>query len=144
MKGNSQKNSGLTTRQWALYNFLKDNYQENYYISKRTICTWLPEHYQIKENDTRMCREIENDVRKINSCDVIQKIIVSNKTGYKIGSQEECRKYLDKRFLRDLKNLKLNWKLQDKIENDEQMRFTFSNYERNYIETFISALERGK
>lgn len=141
MKNNKKS---LTTRQWDLYNFLKDNYKDNYYISKHTICAWLPQHYQIKENETRCCRAIEYDVRAINNCDIIQKIIVSNKNGYKIGSSEECARYVDKRFLRDLKNLKLNWKLQQKIEDNDQMRFTFTNYERNFIETFIKDLEGRK
>ena len=83
----------MTTRQWALYNFLKNNYQEGVYISKRTICDNLSEFYQIKKNETRACRIMENDIREINNSDLIQKIIVSNKQGYKIGTKEECNNY---------------------------------------------------
>ena len=136
--------SNLTTRQWALYKFLKDNYKEGYYISKETICTWLPEYYQIRDNETRTCRTMEEDIREINNCDLIPKIIVSNKNGYKIGNKQECEKYIKKRFIRDLKNLKLNWKLKNKVEEDGQIRFTFGKgFEREYIEAFIKELERG-
>ena len=137
-----KKEATLTTRQWDLYIFLKTYYKEGVYISKQTICRNLPQHYQIKDKETRTCRAIENDIRKINNSDLIQKIIVSNKNGYKIGSKEECEKYIEKRFLRDLKNLKLNWKLVDKVESDGQCRFTFGKgYERDYVETFINGLE---
>ena len=128
----------LTTRQWALYNFLKDNYEDGLYISKETICTWLPEHYQIKDNETRTCRTIENDIREINNCDLIQKIIVSNKVGYKIGNKEECLRYLKKRWDRDIKSIELNRKLSEKVGLDNQMRLTFGKgFERDYIETFM-------
>lgn len=136
------KEETLTTRQWDLYIFLKTYYKEGYYISKQTICKNLPQHYQIKDNETRTCRTLENDVRKINNSGLIQKIIVSNKNGYKIGNEQECEKYIQKRFLRDLKSLKLNWKLVDKVEMDGQCKFTFGKgYERNYVETFIKDLE---
>lgn len=138
MKDNTTKTPTLTTRQWALYNFLKENYGENYYISKETICQWLPEHYQIKDNETRTCRTIESDIRAINDSDLIQKIIVSNKTGYKIGNEVECLCYLKKRWERDLKSIQLNRKLTEKVGLNNQMRLTFGKgYERDYIETFM-------
>ena len=129
---------GLTTRQWALYNYLKNNYEEGTYITKQAICRDLPNFYEIKNDETRVCRTIEEDVRVINDCDTIQKLIVSNRTGYKIGSRHECAKYIERRFQRDLKSLKLNWKLLRKVEENGQCRFTFGEgYERNFIETFI-------
>ena len=43
----------MTTRQWMLYNFLKDNYSDNKYISKKEICDALPEYFQIKDGETK-------------------------------------------------------------------------------------------
>lgn len=126
----------LTTRQWNLYNYLKDNYDRNCYISKKEICNALPQHYQIKEQETRTCRTLEYDIRAINNSNVIQKIIVSNRTGYKIGNEQEVTAYLNKRFRRDLKSLKLNWDLSRKVALDGQMRLAFGK-EKNVIETFI-------
>ena len=57
----------MTPRQWALYRFLKDNYSDDKYISKTEICNELPEYYSIKEGETRLCRDIEFDVRDINA-----------------------------------------------------------------------------
>lgn len=126
----------LTTRQWDLYNFLKSQFEEGRYISKKEICNALPQHYDFNTKQTRLCRIIENDVRAINECNIIQKIIVSNHNGYKIGSKEECERYIEKRFIRDLKNLKLNWALSKKMNLDGQMRLTI-NKERDFIEAFI-------
>ena len=131
-----RKTKKLTTRQWKLYNFLKENYEEGRYISKDEICNGLPEYYSINLKETRKCRSIESDVRTINFDDTIQKIIVSNKYGYKIGNEEECKKYIEKRFSRELKNLKLDWLLANKVGMNNQMRLQFAN-ERDYIETFM-------
>lgn len=123
----------LNTRQWDLYNFLKQKYPEGRFISKNEIAEALPEHYQVKDGETRKCRAIENDIRFINKCELIQKIIVSNQKGYKIGNEAEITEYLNRRFRRDFKSLKLNWDLSRKVALDGQMRLTFGG-ERNIIE----------
>lgn len=127
----------LTTRQWTLYNYLKDNYYNNKYISKKEICEALPQYYQIKDGEKRTCVAIEYDIRAINESSVIQKIIVSNKQGYKIGNEEEVTAYLNKRFRRDGRNMKLNWKLANKVGLDNQTRLQLFGNERDYIETFV-------
>lgn len=130
------KKQELNSRQWKLYNYLKEKYTEKRYISKQEICRDLSNEYHIKEKETRLCRLIEEDVRRINNAGVIQKIIISSSKGYKIGNEEECRKYIEKRFKRDLKSLKLNWLLANKVKMDGQMKIVF-NTERDFIETFI-------
>lgn len=130
-----QEVKNLTPRQWDLYNLLKDRFEDGVYISKKMICEALPQHYQIKEKETRTCRIIEDDVREINDCPIIQKIIVSNSKGYKIGNQAEVTEYLNKRFRRDYKSLKLNWALANKVALDGQMRLAFAN-ERDVIEAY--------
>lgn len=125
----------LNPRQWDLYNFLKKQYADGVYISKAQICEALPEHYQMKEKETRTCRILEDDVREINDCPTIQKIIVSNSKGYKIGNQAEVTEYLNKRFRRDYKSLKLNWALANKVALDGQMRLAFAG-ERDIIEAY--------
>lgn len=124
----------LTPRQWDLYNFLKKQYADGVYISKAQICEALPEHYQMKKT-TRLCRDIEYDIRAINECPIIQKIVVSNSKGYKIGNKEEITEYLNTRFRRDLKSLKLSWALADKCALDGQMRLAFAG-ERDIIEAY--------
>ena len=129
-----EKIKNLNPRQWDLYNFLKANYADGIYISKLDIAKALPQHYEVTKT-TRLLRAIESDIRAINECVIIQKIIVSNKTGYKVGNEAEVREYLNKRFKRDLKNLKLNWDLSRKVAMDGQMRLVFGS-ERDTIESY--------
>lgn len=132
------KDSELTPRQWALYNYLKDIYNiNNKYISKKEICEALPQYYQIKDGEKRTCVTIEFDIRAINESSVIQKIIVSNRDGYKIGNEKEVTEYLNKRFRRDGRNMKLNWQLANKVGLDKQTRLQLFGNERDYIETFM-------
>ena len=138
-----EKTKKLTTRQWELYKYLISNYDEDVYISKEKICEDLPKYYKIIKEETRVCRAIENDVRVINSSNIIQKIIVSNKFGYKIGSEKEVNDYIKKRFKRDLKSLKLDWFLARKVNMDGQMRIAFGK-ERDFIETFVSEEKKGE
>lgn len=93
------------SREQALYNFLIQNYSEDRYISKYEICQNLSEYYFYNPDDTRICRIIENDVSKINFSAEFDKIIVSNKKGYKIGNKEQIRAYISRLYKRDKKSL---------------------------------------
>lgn len=126
----------MTTRQWLLYNYLKDNYSEDRYISKKEIVNALPEYYEIKEGETRLCRDIEFDVRDINKDITIQKIIVSNKKGYKIGNPEQAHDYILNNIAAAKENLKHYYKLRHKAELNNQYRLQFG-HERDIIETYI-------
>ena len=125
----------LTNRQYKLYEYLKEHYEEGNYISKQLICKDLNDLYKINEKETRVCRTLE-DVRKINDDDTLTKIIVSNKKGYKIGSKEEVQKYIKKRMLRDIKSINLTRKIANKYKLDNQMQMVWNN-EKPIVETFI-------
>lgn len=131
----------LNTRQWRLYSYLKENYSDNKFISKKELATACG--YQFNEKSQRNCVDMEADVRAINDSDVIQKIIVSDSKGYKIGSPEQVFDYLEKRFKRDLKSLALNWKLTRKVKMNKQMTIVFGQ-ERDTIETFIKNKLEGE
>lgn len=126
----------LTARQYKLYEYLKEHYEEGVYISKQQICKDLSDFYKINEKETRVCRALEEDVRKINDDDTLTKIIVSNKNGYKIGSKVEVQKYIKKRMLRDVKSINLTKKIAKKYKLDRQMQMVW-NSEKPMIETFI-------
>ena len=126
----------LTTRQYKLYEYLKQNYEEGVYISKQQICKDLSDFYKINEKETRVCRALEEDVRKINDDDTLTKIIVSNKNGYKIGSKVEVQKYIKKRMLRDVKSINLTRKIAKKYKLDRQMQMVW-NSEKPMVETFM-------
>ena len=127
----------LTSRQWTLYNYLKEHYDPKRYISKNEIVSALPQYYEIKEGETRTCRDIEFDVRDINSSEIIQKIIVSNSKGYKIGTKEQVANYIVSRIEEAKRSLVLSYKLAHKAELNNQARITFGKDERNVIEAYI-------
>lgn len=133
-----EKKNALTTRQWMLYRYLKSQYKRNEFISKEEISEHLPKLYGFDKSKDRNCRTLEQDIRKINESDEIQKIIVSSRFGYKIGNQEEVVKYINNRFNREFKNLKLDWKLVNKVKLNKQTRLTFQTQARDTIETFMT------
>lgn len=126
----------MTTRQWKLYEFLKDNYREGYYISKKEICEGLPDFYEYDENTNRHNVEIEHDIRQINDDPTMQKAIVSNRYGYKIGNEQECNEYLQRRFSSIGNSLKSLWQMKKRLEQNGQMRLTFGK-ERDTIISFM-------
>lgn len=131
----------LTTRQWDLYNFLKSNYSEEQYISKKEIVEHFPHYYEIKQNELEggrgICREIEVDIRTINENETIQKIIVSNSKGYKIGTPQQVHDYLWSRENEAKRSLVLTYKLRHKAELNGQFRLQFGKSERNVIESYL-------
>ena len=126
----------MTTRQWRLYTFLVDNYSEDRYISKKEIVDALPEYYEIKQGETRTCRDIEFDVRDINADTTIQKIIVSNSKGYKIGNPQQVADYVLGNIEACINNIKHYYRLKRKAQMNNQVRLKFGQ-ERDYIETYI-------
>ncbi len=131
----------MTTRQWMLYNYLKDNYSDDKYISKKEIVNALPEYYEIKEGETRLCRDIEFDVRDINADATIQKIIVSNQKGYKLGNAEQVHDYVWNNIIAHKQNLKHYYSLKRKAELNNQYRIQFGA-ERDIIETYLNEKEK--
>lgn len=127
----------MTTRQWKLYEFLKLNYADGKYISKKEICDSLSDYYVYDENSDRHNVDIELDIRAINDDIVMQKCIVSNKRGYKIGNEQECNEYLARRFKSIFKSLKSLYAIKKRLELNNQMRIVF-NEEREFIESFIN------
>ena len=126
----------LTTRQWDLYNYLKDNYDTEKYISKSEIVSGVF-GYEVKEGETRYCRDIEFDVRLINENEKTQKIIVSSQKGYKIGTPKQVHDYLWSREIEAKRSLVLTYKLRHKAELNGQFRLQFGKSERNIIESYL-------
>jgi hypothetical protein len=133
----------LTTRQWDLYNFLKDNYDDENYISKSDIVKGVI-GYEVKDGETRYCRDIEFDVHDINSHPKIPKIIVSCHKGYKIGNPKQVHDYLWSREIAAKESLVLTYKMRRKAELNNQYRITFGKSERNVIEAYLYKEEQDR
>lgn len=127
----------MNTRQYELYKFLKENYADGKYISKKEICEALPQYYIYNENTNRHNVDIEIDIRAINDWDNMQKCIVSCKKGYKIGNEEECNEYLSRRFDSIFKSLKSLHAIKKRLEQNGQFRLVFGK-ERDIMECFIN------
>ena len=127
----------MNTRQYELYKFLKENYADGKYISKKEICEALPQYYIYNENTNRHNVDIEIDIRSINDWDNMQKCIVSCKKGYKIGNEQECNEYLSRRFDSIFKSLKSLHAIKKRLEQNGQFRLVFGK-ERDIMECFIN------
>ena len=130
--------SELNNRQKALYDFLYTSSETspNYYFSKEELCVALHDFYprhleSSSEHNSRSFCMLRKDVRTINFSDV-EKIIVSNKTGYKLATKEEAEIYLKRKLKSSLVALKLYWKLKHKAELNRQLDINLHE-----IETFI-------
>ena len=82
----------LNARQYAVYNLLKKH--PDRYLTQIEIVYGLKEYYDTsfyndQFHDSKARHQLTNDIRAINSSDVIQKIIISTPKGIKIASSAE-------------------------------------------------------
>ena len=124
-------------REEILYNYLIENYDEEKYISKYEICQNLNEHYFYNPEDKRVCREIENDVLKINFSGDFDKIIVSSKKGYKIGNKTQISDYINRLYKRDKKSLARTSVLRKKFSKNGQLVSEDFNEVLNEIKVYV-------
>lgn len=118
---------GLTMnhRQELLYQFLLME-SKNRYVPKEEICIVMAKFYPRRhetstEHNSSSFSQIRKDIKIINQSGV-DKIIISSKEGYKIGTMDETRRYIEARFRRDYASLKRNRGLLKKMGLDGQYR----------------------
>ena len=132
--------SELTSRQWKLYNFLKD--QGDNWTQQNVIAEALWLEYDMPDTDSKLfhstgaAKEISNDVQAINSSGVIQKIILSGNKGHKLATEEEAEKYIGKRIVSAVAALNRAKLLAKKAGRDGQYRLVFGK-EKEIIEAFL-------
>ena len=138
--------SELTTRQWALYNYLKERGDEWTY--QATCASEIPEYnYDGNEDfslfhDSAARLQMTADIRAINDSDVIQKIIISSKNGIKLANKEEFETYIEKEISAALRRLIRARRKAKKGSLDNQFRIPLGKYERDYIQAYINS-DRG-
>lgn len=133
----------LNSRQWALYNALKE--QGDKWRVQAEVATLIPEYHYDGNEDWRLFHDsparhlMTADIRAINESAVIQKIIISSGKGIKIANKEEFDRYIRKEIMASVRRL-LRAKLKAKKGNlDGQTRITFGQYERDTIKAFIDS-----
>ena len=129
----------LNTRQWTLYNYLKE--RGDNWTSLKQIAHDL-NYGEVKPNQTfnnsLARRTITKDRQAINNSDVIQKIIICGNRGLKLANKEEAEDYLERDKTSLLKALARHYKLEKKAGMDGQLRGVFGA-EREIIHAFIDS-----
>lgn len=135
--------SELNSRQWALYNVLKEQGDE--WRVQAEIATLIPEYKYDGSEDWRLFHDnparhlMTADIRAINESAVIQKIIISSGKGIKIANAEEFARYIRKERMAAIRRL-MRVRIKEKKGNlDGQTRITFGRYERDTIKAFIDS-----
>lgn len=138
----------LNSRQWALYNALKEQGDE--WKTQAEIATLIPEYNYDGEEDWRLFHDsyarhtMTADIRAINESAIIQKIIISSGKGVKIANKEEFERYIRKEIMASVRRL-MRAKLKAKKGGlDGQTRITFGEYEREIIHAFCDSNTIGE
>ncbi|MGN0804381.1 MAG: helix-turn-helix domain-containing protein [Candidatus Coproplasma sp.] len=135
-------NSELTTRQWALYNYLKDRGDEWTY--QATCAAEIDEYNYDGNEDFKLFHDcharhlMTADIRAINDSDVIQKIIISSAKGIKLANSEEFDRYIRKEISAAVRRLMRAKRKAEKGSRDRQGRFVFGS-ERDTVKAFIDS-----
>ncbi|MBR5202902.1 MAG: hypothetical protein IKW45_06525 [Clostridia bacterium] len=128
----------LNTRQWVLYNFLKE---QDAWITQFEIAQELQQFYFCDDrnrfHDSQARKTMTADIRTINDCPKIQKIVLSTPRGVKIATEEEFDKYIGKEISNAVKRLERAKNKAIKGNRGGQLKITFGAYERNIIEAFL-------
>ena len=136
--------SELNSRQWALYNYLKERGDEWTYQEKAAAD--IPEYpysmYAIF-HDSRARHMMTSDIRAINKSNVIQKVIITGAKGIKLASKDDFIAYLKRQYAALWRRKERIDKIARKGLNDQQMRIVFG-HERDTIEAFIDGKNAPK
>lgn len=142
--------SELNTRQWELYNFLK---QQDHPRTQFDIACALDEHYHLIQeiegktnfvfHDTNARKLMTADIRAINKSDVIQKIIISTGDGIKLASEDEAKGFIRSRYGAIFRQLERARKLERKAGLDGQLKMVFGS-EREIVQSFTDSNTEGE
>ena len=130
----------LTTRQWNLYNYLKEN--TDIYLTKEQIVAnvdgYIYKDWQNEHNQNAF-RQLRDDIRNINSNQTrIQKIIISNKIGYKLATEKEFESWKISQQKLIKRKLYRMGVIDDKALKNNQMRLVEDGSNaRLYVESFV-------
>ncbi len=132
----------LTPRQWALYNYLKE--QGDQWTTQIDIAYALKHYYDVsfensKFHDSKARLQITMDIRALNDSEVIQKIIMSGSKGVKIANESEFNTYIGREINAAVRRLMRAKRKAEKGNRDGQMRLVLGR-ERDTIEAFLKEL----
>ena len=142
--------SELNTRQWELYNFLK---QQDKPRTQFDIACALNVYYHLLDeiegktnfvfHDTNARKLMTADIRVINKSDTIQKIIISTGDGIKLATEDEAKGFIRSRYGAIFRQLERARKLERKAGLDGQLKMVFGS-EREIVQAFADSNTTGE
>lgn len=136
----------LNSRQFTLYNLLR-NHPDTAFKEWEIAKTIPHYHGHFDRNNPETFHDsaarflITADIRTINKCDTIQKIIISTADGIKLANREEAERYIKAQYAAIFRKLRRVRKLERKAGIDGQYKITFGS-ERNVVEAFTDDINR--
>ncbi len=138
----------MNTKLWKLYNLIKERTELKLNTSVSDICLALPEYYYLIERDGNYsnCPTLYEDIDEINASADTDKIIVKDNNNFKLGTEEDVKKYLDKLEIHALKQLKKYWNVKRKIMVNNQYKLLSNRLQpidehskaREYVESYLT------
>ena len=138
--------SELTTRQWTLYNFLKD---QDGFITQYELALALKTEYPCTDEDfedfhnSQARKVMTEDIRAINKSDVIQKMIISTGKGIKLATEAEASKFIRSKYAAIFRQLERARKLERKAGLDGQLKMVFGS-EREIVQAYVDSNGTGE
>lgn len=136
----------LNSRQFALYNLLKNNPDRRF--KQHEIAERLAEYYPPAPaegfHDSGARVMMTKDIRAINNSDIIQKVIITDARGVKLASREEFKQYINAEFSAIFRRLERTRKKARKGGLDGQMKIPLGDRERDTVEAFTDGINRLK
>lgn len=122
-------NTKMNTRQWKLYEFLKEHME--HFLSRKAIMRLSG----LYENETS--RTLTRDLQVIKENPTINRILITSRKGIKIAStKEEANEYLEREKIEILSRFKRYFQQSKQYGLDKQTQIVF-NSEKDTIEVFI-------
>lgn len=134
------KTNKLTPRQWRVYNFYIAQGAEDW-TAQIDVVAYFSMLYpkildgQLFHNSTARL-ELTKDIRAINECPTIQKVIISGPLGNKVATEEEYERYVFNEYYSTLARLQRCRKKIKKGRMNGQFRIALGR-EREVIESFL-------
>ena len=118
----------MNSRQWKLYEFLKENME--HYLSRKAIMRLSG----LYEEETS--RTLTHDLQVIKENPTINRILITSRKGIKIAkTKEEANEYLEKEKIEVISRLKRYFMQSKQYGLDNQTQIVF-NAEKDTIEVF--------
>lgn len=143
----------LTSRQWALYNLVKEYSEKGIALEQDFIVDSIKgyEHSKNPKNHND-CTSVWSDVwgdNGINWSSEVDKIIVIDNFTYKLGNEKDLEMYAKDLQKKALRGLKRFWAIIKKMKNDGQLKLLSNQMNpidenskaRTYVETFVNEVK---